>query len=56
LPHTFTRHSLLVWFIHWEGRREEQHAAGHAAAADSFGKREGHLLSLTLLAFILPIK
>jgi len=40
----------LYWFglgFRWEGGREEQHAAGHAAVADSFGKREGHLLSLS---------
>jgi len=51
----------LYWFglgFRWEGGKEEQ----HAAAADSFGKRKGHLLSLSLslslspLAFILPIK
>jgi hypothetical protein len=51
----------LYWFglgFCWEGGKEEQ----HVAAADSFGKRTGHLvalslsLSLSLLAFILPIK
>jgi hypothetical protein len=41
----------LYWFglgFPWEGGREEQHVVGHATAADSFGKRKGHLLSLSL--------
>jgi len=38
---------MLYWFglgFHWEGGKEEQ----HAATTDSFGKRKGHLLSLSL--------
>jgi len=36
----------LCWFgLAFCWGREEQHAAGHATAANSFGKRKGHLLS-----------
>jgi hypothetical protein len=41
----------LCWFglsFCWEGGREKKHVAEHAAAANNFGKRKGHLLSLSL--------